>query len=78
MRKILIGNILSMAKSLGYDVPGQIKCDAQVHFRKDRLKDVSVMTFDGKFQIKFPDPGLPWHREISLARVRRGTTTESR
>lgn len=58
MRKILIGNILSMAKSLGYDVPGQIKCDAQVHFRKDRLKDVSVMVFTGKFQANFLIPDL--------------------
>jgi Cas6b C-terminal domain/Cas6b N-terminal domain len=56
VRKILIGNILSMAKSLGYDVPGQIKCDAQVHFRKDRLKDVSVMTFTGHFQTNFRIP----------------------
>jgi hypothetical protein len=56
VRKILIGNILSMAKSLGYDVPGQIKCDAQVHFRKDRLKDVSVMTFTGNFQANFLIP----------------------
>lgn len=58
MRKILTGNILSMAKSLGYDVPGPIKCDAQVHFRKDRLKDVSVMVFTGKFQANFLIPDL--------------------
>jgi len=58
MRKILTGNILSMAKSLNYDVPGQIKCDAQVHFRKDRLKDVSVMVFTGKFQANFLIPDL--------------------
>lgn len=58
VRKILIGNILSMAKSLGYDVPGQIKCDAKVHFRKDRLKDVSVMTFTGYFYANFQIPDL--------------------
>lgn len=56
VRKILIGNLISMSKSLGYDVPGQIKCDAQVHFRKDRLKDVSVMTFTGTFQANFLIP----------------------
>jgi hypothetical protein len=56
IRKILIGNLISMAKSLGYDVLGQIKCDAQVQFRKDRLKDVSVMTFTGKFQANFLIP----------------------
>lgn len=56
VRKILIGNLISMSKSLGYDVPGQIKCDAQVRFRKDRLKDVSVMTFTGTFQANFLIP----------------------
>ena len=56
VRKILIGNLISMSKSLGYEVPGQIKCDAQVHFRKDHLKDVSVMTFTGKFQANFLIP----------------------
>jgi hypothetical protein len=58
IRKILIGNIISMSKSLDYDVPGQIKCDANVHFRKDRLKDVSVMTFTGKFHANFLIPDL--------------------
>jgi hypothetical protein len=56
VRKILIGNLISMSKSLGYEVPGQIKCDAQVRFRKDRLKDVSVMTFTGTFQANFLIP----------------------
>jgi len=56
VRKILIGNIISMSKSMGYEVPGQIKCDANVHFRKDRLKDVSVMTFTGKFYANFLIP----------------------
>jgi len=58
IRKILIGNLISMSKSLGYEVPGQIKCDAQVQFRKDRLKDVSVMAFTGKFQANFLIPDL--------------------
>ena len=56
LRRILIGNIISMSKSMGYDVPRQIKCDAEVHFRKDRLKDVSVMTFTGKFHANFLIP----------------------
>lgn len=54
--KILTGNILSMSKSLNYDVPGPIKCDANVHFQKDRLKDVSVITFTGKFHANFLIP----------------------
>lgn len=58
IRKILIGNLISMAKSLNYNVPGPIKSDANVHFRKDRLKDVSVMTFAGKFHANFLIPDL--------------------
>jgi hypothetical protein len=58
MRKILTGNILSMAKSLNYTVPRQIKCDAYVTFRKDRLKDVSVMVFSGIFHVNFIIPDL--------------------
>jgi hypothetical protein len=45
-----------MSKSLGYEVPAQIKCDTNLHFQKDRLKDVSVMTFTGKFQVNFLIP----------------------
>ncbi len=56
VRKILIGNIISMSKSLGYEVPGMIKCDTNLHFQKDRLKDVSVMTFTGKFHANFLIP----------------------
>jgi hypothetical protein len=56
LRRILIGNIISMSKSLRYDVPGQIKCDARVRFRKDRLKDVSVMAFNGGFHANFTIP----------------------
>ena len=56
VRKILIGNIISMSKSLGYEILAQIKCDTDLHFQKDRLKDVSVMTFTGKFLVNFLIP----------------------
>jgi len=56
IRKILIGNIISMSKSLGYQIPEQIKCDAHMKFRKDRLKDVNVMTFTGIFHTNFIIP----------------------
>ena len=56
VRKILIGNIISMSKSLNYDVPGTIKCDTNVRFRKDRLKDVSLMVFTGIFHANFIIP----------------------
>ncbi len=56
LRKTLIGNLLSMSKSLGYQVPDKIKCDVQVKIRKNRLKDVNVMTFIGDFCANFLIP----------------------
>ncbi|VVB93761.1 Uncharacterised protein [uncultured archaeon] len=56
LRKTLIGNLLSMSKSLDYQVPEKIKCDVQVRIRKNRLKDVNVMTFVGGFCANFLIP----------------------
>lgn len=56
IRKILIGNIISMSKSLGYEIAGQIKCDANMQFRKERLKNVNVMAFTGTFYTNFIIP----------------------
>ncbi|MCE8428835.1 MAG: hypothetical protein J5U19_10635 [Candidatus Methanoperedens sp.] len=56
LRKTLIGNLLSMSKSLDYQVPGEIKCDVDVNIRKSRLKDVNVMTFIGGFCTNFLIP----------------------
>jgi hypothetical protein len=56
LRKTLIGNMLSMSKSLGYQVPATIKCDVDVKIRKSRLKDVNVMSFAGGFCANFLIP----------------------
>ncbi len=56
LRKTLIANLLSMSKSLDYQVPDMIKCDVQVKIRKNRLKDVNVMTFIGGFCANFLIP----------------------
>lgn len=56
MRKTLIGNLLSMSKSLDYQVPDTIKCDVRVKIRKVRLKDVNVMAFIGGFTVNFIIP----------------------
>jgi len=56
LRKTLTGNILSMSKSLNYQVPDRIKCDLSVKIRKDHLKDVSMMTFIGIFHLNFIVP----------------------
>lgn len=56
LRKTLIANLLSMSKSLDYQVPGMIKCDVDVKIRKSRLKDVNVMSFIGGFCANFLIP----------------------
>src|SRR3990172_7112854 len=56
LRKTLIGNLLSMSKSLDYQVPDRIKCDVRVNIRKSRLKDVSMMVFIGGFCANFLIP----------------------
>ncbi|VVB87668.1 Uncharacterised protein [uncultured archaeon] len=56
LRKTLIANLISMSKSLDYQVPGMIKCDVDVKIRKSRLKDVNVMSFIGGFCANFLIP----------------------
>jgi hypothetical protein len=58
LRKTLIGNLISMSKSLTYEVPGQIKCDVEVLPRKRRLKNVNLMAFSGRFHVNFQIPDL--------------------
>ena len=56
LRKTLIGNLLSMSKSLYYQVPDKIKCDVDVRARKSRMKDLNIMTFIGNFCANFIIP----------------------
>jgi hypothetical protein len=56
LNKTLTGNILSMAKSLDYQVPDRIKCQTDVRIRKGRQKDTNIMTFTGTFSANFLIP----------------------
>jgi Cas6b C-terminal domain/Cas6b N-terminal domain len=56
MRGILIGNLISMSKSLGYTVPGQIKCDVDLLPTKSKFKDMDITSFDGGFMVNFYIP----------------------
>ncbi|WP_269850710.1 CRISPR-associated endonuclease Cas6 [Methanosarcina horonobensis] len=56
LRKTLVGNILSMSKSLGYTVPGQIKCETNLRPGSSRMKGVEIATFKGKFMVNFLIP----------------------
>lgn len=58
LRRTLIGNIISMSKSLGYEIPGRIKCDVEVVPQKRRLKNVNLMAFAGRFHVNFQIPDL--------------------
>jgi hypothetical protein len=56
LRSILKGNLISMSKSLGYTVPGQIKCDIDLLPTKSRFKDMGITSFDGGFMANFCIP----------------------
>lgn len=56
LNRTLIGNILSMSKTLGYRVPDRIKADVNYKIRKNRLKSTNIMTFTGTFAVNFLIP----------------------
>lgn len=59
LRTILIGNILSAAKGLGYHVEGQIKLDfIKISTTPCKLKDIPLIGFNGDFIINFEIPDL--------------------
>jgi hypothetical protein len=53
IRTILVGNILTLSKSLGYTVPGPVTADINMHFQKERIDGTSVITLTGKFSLPF-------------------------
>jgi hypothetical protein len=65
MRKQLESSIITMTKTLNYAVPGPVRCGVNLHFTKERLDGVSVMSFTGKFQVNFLIPdGLGIGRSV--------------
>lgn len=57
LMKILVGNIISISKSLGYTVPGPI--DAQLREMREvqtSLKDTPMLGFVGNFSVNFEIP----------------------
>ncbi|AKB25590.1 hypothetical protein MSMTP_2121 [Methanosarcina sp. MTP4] len=56
LQRTLVGNILSMSKSLGYTVPGQIKCETNVQPGVGKMKGVQIATFRGEFMVNFLIP----------------------
>lgn len=56
LNRTLVGNMLSMSKSLDYQVPERIECHADVKIHKDRLKNNDIITFRGTFCTNFLIP----------------------
>ncbi len=56
IRTMLVGNIFTLSKSLGYIVPGPVTADINMHFQKERIDGASVITLSGKFSLPFVIP----------------------
>lgn len=56
LRRILIGNLLSMSKGIGYTVPDKIKCDIDLQVTRSEYKGVNFLSFDGGFKVNFCIP----------------------
>lgn len=56
LRKILVGNLLSVSKGIGYEVVGEIKADVKVKPQKRNLKNTVIMEFTGTFIVNFDIP----------------------
>jgi len=57
MQKILTGHLITLAKSLDYDLPAPVTCKSRVRFRRERIQKENVMVFLGTFgtNLTIPD-----------------------
>ena len=58
LRKIMIGNIISMSKGLKYTVGKEIKLDTQVRQVRSSFKGREIIAFSGEFIVNFKIPNL--------------------
>ncbi|MBD3216168.1 MAG: hypothetical protein GF311_26380 [Candidatus Lokiarchaeota archaeon] len=56
LNRILIGNILSVSKSLNYTVPDTIYTETELYPISTKYKDVKMVGFKGKFEVNFLIP----------------------
>lgn len=56
LKKILIGNIISMSKGLNYTVNNQIKCWINLEKRQVKMKGINHIGFIGEFKVNFKIP----------------------
>jgi len=57
MQKLLTTHLNTLAKSLDYEIPVPITCEAKVRFKRERIDRENVMVFLGKFHtnLEIPD-----------------------
>jgi len=53
LRKVLTGNLISMSKTIGYTVPGKIRCDIDVISKEEKFKDKDFISCTGGFMVNF-------------------------
>ncbi|WP_238380851.1 CRISPR-associated endonuclease Cas6 [Methanolobus vulcani] len=56
LNRNLTGNMLSMSKSLNYQVPERIKCHTELKARRSSLKGNEILAFKGSFVTNFQIP----------------------
>lgn len=56
LKKILIGNIISMSKGLGYTVGKKLVCWINIEEKRVKLKGITHVGFVGKFKVNFKIP----------------------
>ena len=56
LKKILIGNIISMSKGLNYTVEDQVKCWINLDKVQVKIKDIKHIGFVGEFKVNFNIP----------------------
>jgi hypothetical protein len=81
LNKNLIGNLLSMSKSLGYQVPEKIKCHTELKSRSSSLKGNEIIAFKGSFITNFLIPdyfGLGKSVSRGFGTVRKWTGEKSK
>ena len=56
LTSILIGNLLSISKNLGYEVPDTIRVEIELHPLKVFYKNIPLIGFKGLFESNFQIP----------------------
>ncbi|WP_440949935.1 CRISPR-associated endonuclease Cas6 [Methanosphaerula subterraneus] len=58
VQKILVKQIGSLARAVGYTIPGPVTVASNLHFQKSRLDGAGVILFTGTFSVNFVIPDL--------------------